>query len=176
MDIAGRAGVLLQDVGRREHGLVFIRPFPNLGQAADVDQNGIGFLEPGGGVSGQDIRHPGGDAAIDDGGDAGGLRLLLEKKRILGEKGDVDDAFPGGDHGLKRPKTHESGNRAQDEVVIFDQAGHGFRIGEVDPDRPDVRLSLEAGEGFGVPIGGGDFEPRLRGQVEGRRRSDESGS
>ena len=85
LDVAGRPGIFLDDVGRRKRRLVFEREFPPERQAADIAFEAAD-RHPGGVIAEDHVAHPRGDAAVDDGGDPGLAGGVVEASASSGKK------------------------------------------------------------------------------------------
>ena len=123
MTSAGEKGALYSNGNSRRNG-----------QAADVAGEALD-RHPGGMVAEDHVAHARGDAAVDDGGDAGRPRGLVEGQRVLGEERDVDDVLAGGDDLAQGREAHGAGDGADDEVASADDVPEGGRRREVGPER-----------------------------------------
>ncbi len=156
LDVAGRPDVLLDDVGRREGGLVFEGEFTAEREPADVAGEALD-RHPGGVVAEDHVAHARGDAAVDDGGDAGLPRGFVEGQRVLGKERDVDHVLAGGDDLAQGGEAHEAGDGADDEVAGADDGPKGGRRREVGLEGLDGR-ALELGQVVGADVDRGDLE------------------
>ena len=174
-DVAGGAGVFLQDVDGREAGLVFVGPFADGGEAADEAFEALDVVELGLEVAEDEVVAAGGDADVGEGGEAFVLGELVEFEGVFVEEADVDDVLAGLEDGLDVVEAHEAGDGADDEVGVFDGGFYGDGLGEVGFLLGDA-FGGEAGEvGFGC-VDGGDLEVGVSGEVFDHGAADAAGA
>ena len=78
-----------------------------------------------------EVAQPGRDSAVDE---AAYPRLpceVIESKRVLREKRDVDDRSSFLEHTFDGLIPHESGHRANHEIGVGNRLGHVFELGEI---------------------------------------------